>query len=345
MSQLTIPDLLCPFPSMIHPHISEVEEQAVAQWARKLGMVEGTRDFKRLQGSRFSTLVGRAHPTAKLEKLVPVVDFLFWIFLWDDQFDCRIGGELVHPTALCLQNALATQVLEGTPSNGDGASPLLESLAEMREWLARNMPTSWMKRFLQSFREYFDATLWELELRHQGLTPDLETYIQMRRYTSGGYWVTHLIEVAEDIHLSEKVRSHPVMQDMLTSVANIIGWANDLLSLRSELDDSGHLNLVFSLQKEHELPLQVAVNIAVRMHNAEMLRFLQLRKELPSFGKEDAAVERFVNGLCAWMRANIDWSILTGRYEVAVCAALSEEMDLAREEQALRLVMDLESAG
>jgi 5-epi-alpha-selinene synthase len=236
-----------------------VEHEALERWARRLGLRPEDKAFIKLQRSRFASLVARAHPRADLDNLSPVVDFLYFIFLWDDQFDCRIGGELPSPSALGMTNMLASMVLQGAEPNED-SSPLLWTLSELRSWLAQHMSQEWMDRFCQSFQDYFDSTVWELEQRHQGVCPDLETYIRMRRLTSGGYWVTHLIEVAEGLRISDETWNHPALQELLNTTANIIGWANDLLSLRSELDDSGHLNLVFSLQQEFGLSLQDAIN-------------------------------------------------------------------------------------
>jgi 5-epi-alpha-selinene synthase len=329
MSELKISNLLSPFQSALHPQIASVEEAAVARWARLLGLSPQDKGYKMLTHSKFATLVGYAHPTAELQRLNPVVDFLFWIFLWDDQFDIRIDGQLVSLQTLFKRNTLAGQVLEGanlldklaTPDTTKDkhellAAQLLRSLTEMRNWLGQHMPAIWIERYKKSYKHYFDSLAWELELRHQGIVPDLDTYIEMRRMTSGGYWVTHLIEVAEGICLSDEVWSHPAMQELLTSTANIIGWGNDLLSLKTEMRDSGHLNLVLCLQKQYSLPMQESLEATVWMHNAEVRRFLRLRDALPSFGDEDPVVKAFIQGLCRWMRANIDWSVQSGRYEI-----------------------------
>jgi hypothetical protein len=331
MSEPKVTNLLCPFLPAQHPRIEEVEKDSVARWGARMGLKPQDRDFVKMTRARFASMAGHAHPGATLERLDPVVDFIIFLFLWDDQFDCRIGGELVHPAALYIQNALATQVLEGTTPNED-SSPLLWALSDMRGWLDKHMPGIWMERFKKSFVEYFDSTGWELQQRHECAVPTLAKYVEMRRMTSGGYWVTHLIEVAEGICLSDEAWNHPAMQELVNATANIIGWANDLLSLRNELNDSGHLNMVFSIQKEYGLPLQDAINAAVGMHNAEMRRFLKLKAQLPSFGDEDATVNRFVWGLCRWMRANIDWSILTGRYQVDANEVLADEMPEAAPE-------------
>lgn len=316
MSDFTLPNLLCPFPPALHPAVDQVEREAVARWARRMDISPDSKAFMKLERSQFAKLVCHAHPRAQLSHLHPVVDFLFFIFLWDDQFDCRIGGELPDPASLAMSNLLASAVLQGSSPNED-SSPLLWALSDLRDWLSEHMSQAWMDRFTQSFQDYFDSTVWELEARHQGVCPDLDTYIRMRRLTSGGYWVTHLIEAAEGFCLSDEAWNNPLLQEILTATANIIGWANDLLSLRSELNDTGHLNLVFSLMHERGLSLQQAVNEAVEMHNSEVRRFLELERSLSS-SNQDPLVSRFVRGLRLWMRANIDWSILTGRYQVEV---------------------------
>ncbi len=50
------------------------------------------------------------------------------------------------------------------------------------------------------------------------------------------------------------------------------------------------------------------------MHDAEVEQFQLIAQHLSWFGAEHEVVSRFVDGLRLWMRANYDWSILTGRY-------------------------------
>ena len=313
MNDFRLPRLYYPFIPAEHPHIEQFERQCVERWAGKLGLHSKHRGFKKLQHSRFAVLLGRCHPEAGREELELIVDFAVWLFLWDDQFDNRIDDQLVRPEWIRQQNTLASSVLRGALPELDSA-PLLWILSDIRERLAARMPASWMERFVRHCEEYFEGTVWESETRHAGIHPNVMSYMLLRRMTSGVHMVVDLIELAEGICLPDEVLAHKSLQQMVTITNDVVAWGNDLFSLASDMRDVGHLNLVLSLW-EHVYPdLQDAVTWAAKMHDAEVVRFLRLEESLPSFGEHDEAVKRFVKGLRLWMRANYDWSILTGRY-------------------------------
>jgi hypothetical protein len=310
MSDFQLPRLSYPFAPAIHPHIEQLEQESVERWARKLGLHARHRGFKKLQHSRFAVLLGRSHPTSAKESLELIVDFAIWLFLWDDQFDNKINDKLVSSEWIRQQNAVATGILRGATPEFESA-PLLWILADIRTRLAERMPVTWMERFIRHCEDYFAGTVRESEARHAGIHPDVEAYIQLRRQTSGVYMVVDLIELAEDIRLSEETMNHPLLQRMIDITNDVVGWSNDIFSLASDMQDEGHLNLVLSIHQHAQPKLQDALSVAAKMHDAELEHFQTLRQFCPSFGEE---VSRFVNGLSLWMRANYDWSILTRRY-------------------------------
>ncbi len=313
MNDVRLPRLFYPFVPAEHPHIERFEQQCVERWAKKLGLHSKHRGFKKLQQSRFAVLLGRCHPEAGQQELELIVDFAVWLFLWDDQFDNRINDQLARPEWIRQQNTQASDILRGTLPAFDSA-PLLWILADIRERLAARMSAAWMARFVRHCEEYFEGTVWEAETRHAGIHPGVMSYVLMRRMTSGVHMVVDLIELAEGISLPEEVLAHKSLQQMVTITNDVVGWANDIFSLASDMKDVGHLNLVLSVWEHVHPELEDAVATAAKMHDAEVVRFLRLEQSLPSFGEHDEAVKRFVNGLRLWMRANYDWSILTGRY-------------------------------
>lgn len=313
MNAIPVPQLFYPFAPAQHPDIERFEQESVERWAKKLGLHSKHQGFKKLRHSRFAVLLGRCHPEAAKEELELIVDFAVWLFLWDDQFDNRVDEQLARPEWIRQQNMLARDILRGATPEVD-AAPLLWILADIRERLSARMPSEWLQRFIGHCEEYFEGTVWESETRQAGIHPDVQSYVLMRRMTSGVHMVVDLIELAEGIHLPEAVLAHKSIQQMITATNDVVAWSNDIFSLASDMQDVGHLNLVLSLREHVHPELEDAVASAAKMHDAEVSRFVKLAQGLPSFGEHDAAVARFVRGLGLWMRANYDWSILTGRY-------------------------------
>jgi hypothetical protein len=290
--------------------MNEIEGEALERWAKYLGVHARHTVFRKLQRSHFPVLLGRCHPEASKENIRAALDFLIWNFSWDDQVD--VGA--VPAGWVRQQSEMALAVLEGAIPYHD-APPLLWLLASIRDRVAERMPPEWMERFIQSCHTYFLGTIWEAEVRGNRVCLDVNTYIQLRRQSVGTYMGFTQVEAIEGFLLPQEVVSHPALQGLVETATDVIAWANDLFSLAQDLEDDFHPNLVFSLQKERGLALQEAIHVAVEMHDTAMRRFLEQERRLPSFGGHDAHVRSLVTSIRRWIRANIDWSIQTGRYQ------------------------------
>jgi hypothetical protein len=310
MSAFHLPKLYCPFTPELHPQMKDIEGEALERWAKLLGLHSRHGVFRKLQRSHFPVLLGRCHPTAPKERIRAALDFLIWNFSWDDQVDVgHVPAEWVRQ-----QSEMAMAVLQGAIPYHD-APPLLWLLAGIRERMVELMPREWMERFIRACHAYFTGTIWEAETRGQRECLDVDTYIELRRLSVGTYMVFTQIEAIEGFFLPEEVLSHPALTELIVVATDVIAWANDLFSLAQDMKDEFHPNLVFSLRKQHGLELQAAIDKAVEMHDEAVRRFLELEKKLPSFGEHDAQVASYVTGMRRWIRANVDWSIMTGRYQ------------------------------
>ncbi|HEX8441105.1 terpene synthase family protein [Archangium sp.] len=312
MSDFHLPKLYCPFTPELHPQMKDIEGEALERWAKLLGLHSRHSVFRKLQRSHFPVLLGRCHPTAPKERIRAALDFLIWNFSWDDQVDVgHVPADWVRQ-----QSEMALAVLQGAIPYHD-APPLLWLLASIRERMVELMEPEWMERFIKACHAYFTGTIWEAEIRGQRECLDVDTYIELRRLSVGTYMVFTQIEAIEGFLLPEEVLSHPALTQLTVVATDVIAWANDLFSLAQDMKDEFHPNLVFSLQKQHGLELQDAINQAVEMHDEAVRHFLELEKNLPSFGEHDAQVASYVTGMRRWIRANVDWSIMTGRYQEA----------------------------
>jgi hypothetical protein len=313
-----LPKLYCPISSTPHPQMEEIERETMERWSQMLGLHAKHRAFKKLQRSRFPVLVASCHPGASMERMSAALDFLIWNFLWDDQLD--VGD--VTPEWVRQQNEQAVAVLRGEMPDNE-APPLLWLLQDIRDRMSALMPATWMERFIRACQAYFDGTVWEAETRTKRITHDVETYIQLRRLSVGCFMVFVQVEAIENVLLSPEVLAHPAIEQLVATATDAIGWANDLFSLAQDLNDEFHPNLVISVQKQDGMELQAAVDRSVKMHDDAVSRFLEMEANLPDFGELNEQVAVFVAGVRRWIRANVDWSILTGRYQESDAAFLA----------------------
>jgi 5-epi-alpha-selinene synthase len=203
------------------------------------------------------------------------------------------------------------------------ADQVIRAFAGVAQRLHQRMTQRWVRRFVHTVEEYVEGTLWEAHNRAHGVTPDLATYLRMRPLAGALFPYFQFADLSEGIALPIDVRKHPAVARLSAMAANVVVWSNDLFSLEKELRHHHMHNLAVVLQRERQLDLQAAIDQAAELHNAEVRSFIELEMQLPSFGPAlDQALQRYVGVLRSWMRANLDWSFETGRYQPQQTSAL-----------------------
>lgn len=312
MEEHALPELYCPFPPALSPHAGAVHG-ATSKWARRFGLASGGSVLRRIEVGKLGFLAGRFHPEAPRDELQLVSDLYLWMFLRDDRCDESELGE--DPELLASTDSRFLDILGGARPRGED-DPLGHALHDLGRRVVSKAPSAlWLRRFVRSVRAHFDSTLWETANRAEGSTPDLATYARMRPVTGGMHVDACLIEMTRRMVLPSDVLGHPAVRYLTRASNNAVCWANDLFSLEKELKSGDVHNLVVVLRDAHGLTLPEAVERATEMHDAEVGGFLEAESRLPSFGAAiDANLERYLSGLRARMRGNLDWSLESGRY-------------------------------
>jgi Terpene synthase family 2, C-terminal metal binding len=314
MESIVYPPLACPFPSAINPHANQAQQATIA-WARRLRLLQRDRAYRRLNRLQYGMLMARAYPSAAPETLQIVTDWSTWLFLLDDQ--CDEAGIGHSPEQLASLHTRLVKVLHGIPPSQD-EEPLVHSLWDLHTRILAHAPKGWLGRFSRSVTQYFSANVWEATNRNRGQIPDAASYCAMRLFTSAVYPCILLIELTEGLCLPAEVYDHPDVQRLAQMTNNVISWANDIVSLDKELRQGDVHNLALILSHEQKLSLQAAVDRVGALHDAEVHAFIELTRRLPSFAPTmDTDLQRYVAGMRFWMRANLDWSLATARYQPA----------------------------
>ncbi|MGE7773540.1 terpene synthase family protein [Chitinophaga sp. NPDC101104] len=317
MQTLQLPQIFCPFPSMLNPFAKEAEKHT-AEWAARYGLVKSEKARERFNRARFAMLSSRAFPTAGRFELCIAAEFNTWLFLLDDKNDESMFGKVDY---LQMVHSFVSQILRNStvvaPEEG---MALAGGFADLWKRMRRLGSPSWQQRFVKSMTDYLDACLWEVENRIAHKAPSVADYIEKRPYTGALYADIELIEILENIYLPDEVRNHDVVQQLSLACNNVVCWANDLFSFDKERRQGDVHNLVVVLKEERSLTLESAVAEAARMHDEEVRRFIMLSESIPNFGEEvNDELQRYVGVLKAWMRANLDWSFGdTARYRMHI---------------------------
>lgn len=307
-----MPDLYCPFASVVNRHAAVVQEETL-QWASSFGLLPDERSRRKFRATAIGRLAAGFHPFAGREELRLISDFYAWMFLQDDRRDETEVGR--RPDRLSDYDHRSLEVLEGDDSTRRDRSSVY-ALCDLRDRLNSRTPgPAWMRRFVRGVKNYFDATAWEATNRARGIVPALAVYTRMRPLTAGLAVDDELIEFAGEARLFGGAREHPTVKRLTLASHNAVCWANDAISLKKELAQGDVHNLVLVLAHAEGLGLQKALDRVAEMHDDEVREFVRLSWCLPSFGTAvDEHLGRYVAVLRARMRGNLDWSRESTRY-------------------------------
>ena len=82
------------------------------------------------------------------------------------------------------------------------------------------------ERFKETFAEFFESVNLQARDRDAGIIPDVESFIEVRRDTSGCKSSFDLLEYAMDIELPEEVHGHPVIEALRQGSNDLVAWSN-----------------------------------------------------------------------------------------------------------------------
>jgi Terpene synthase family 2, C-terminal metal binding len=93
----------------------------------------------------------------------------------------------------------------------------------------RLLPTSFhgaQQRFIETFGFFFQAVTQQAKDRHSKDIPDLESYISLRRDTSGCKPCWALIEYANNLDIPDEVMDHPLIRGLGEAANDFVSWSN-----------------------------------------------------------------------------------------------------------------------
>jgi len=298
------------------PFFDQVQQTTMA-WADHFNLVRSGRAHERLNRLQYGSFMARAYPTASEPSLRLFADWNTWLFLLDDEFDERAFGR--QPDRLAQLHARLLAILRGARPSADDDTRY-HALHDLTKRFDAAAPAGWMRRFIDCVEATFAASVWEAHNRKQLRTPGEAEYLDMRPFTSAVYCFLCFIEIAEQLSLPSNVRRSAPIRALSHMTNNAISWFNDLISYPKEIARGDVHNLVYIVHRERNISVEDAAAYVVYKHNAEVEAFQHASVALRCCG--DPGAQKYVAGLQAWIRANVDWSIATARYRPADSSAL-----------------------
>jgi 5-epi-alpha-selinene synthase len=285
---LVPPAVYCPFLPRISPYCAELQ-RFVVEWAARYRFLVDSASRARFAAARYASLIARAYPDAGYPDLCLAAAWLAFTFELDDHLERTGGAE---------QRELASKIIRYLRTGAVTAWPLAGALADVWRRTVARTGADWQQRFVDHVCEYLEANAWEADNRVAGRAPGVEEYLTMRRYSAATAMFFDFIEVfGGGVPTAGGLRRH---------ADNAVAWFNDLVSWPKELARGDAHNLVLVLHREHRVPLAGAVELAVAWHDREVRAFVSLAEQAKGV---------IADGLAHWIRANVDWSAESGRYD------------------------------
>jgi len=311
MTYITLPAFYCPFPSQLSPLVEEVHQHTLA-WASSYNLLQKEAALRRFNGARYAWLAARTYPQAGFAELALTNDFFSWLFLLDDQFDDGLLGRQPERMQEVIQGLLAILgVVSGEPLQG----PLARALYELWDRMLPLTTPRWRTRFIRHLLAYFDSYGWETRNRASGTIPDVEVYIEVRQDAGAMRLALDYMDLTEHIDLPVEIYQSSLVQVLLRLTNNIVCWSNDIFSLEKELARGDLNNLVLAIQQERGSSLPEAIARVNELVTREVLLFQEI-SQLALVGVSDYRpdLQKYLAGMQAWIRGNLDWSLESQRY-------------------------------
>lgn len=81
-------------------------------------------------------------------------------------------------------------------------------------------------RFKETLEQFFESVNLQAQDRDANQIPDLESFIDIRRDTSGCKSTFDLIEYAYDLDVPQEVLEHPVLEALKQGSNDLVAWSN-----------------------------------------------------------------------------------------------------------------------
>ncbi|KAL0957482.1 hypothetical protein HGRIS_001275 [Hohenbuehelia grisea] len=263
-------------------------------------------------GSRPATSM--CYPNAGAPQLRVCCDFMNYLFHLDN-----LSDDMDASGTTATANAVLNALYNPTMHQNKRVSRMTKDYWQR---LIRTGAPGTQQRFIEAFDFFFQAVSVQACDRAAGATHDLESYITLRRDTSGCKPCWALIEYANNLDIPDEVMDHPIVRALGEATNDLVTWSNDIFSYNVEQSKGDTHNMIPVVMGQYGLPLQDAVDFVGTLCKHSIDRFVADRaaapfvlSELDCWAPEVARqVDLYVSGLADWIVGSLHWSFESERY-------------------------------
>ncbi|WP_051811698.1 hypothetical protein [Kitasatospora sp. MBT63] len=287
-----------------------------------------------------SELAAFCYPEAGPDELGLAADLLGFYFLFDDQFDTELGQHPAEVARICDRlcgithgtaafaattpfgsSAPSTSPVPSASSAPPTPSATEHAFADLWRRSQRGMSARWRARAAYNWEWYFASHPAEAAGRAFAELPDRESYLVLRRGTAAMETLFDMIERLGHFEVPQSAFHHPVLRRLRQLAADIPSFSNDVRSYPLEAPRGDVYNLVMIVQQERGCPADEASAVVLAEAQLMINQFAELRLQLADVynqleldAAQRGAVQRYADGLAAWLAGYLRWEGRTGRY-------------------------------
>lgn len=261
-----------------------------------------------------SRVAARTYPKANKEQLEIALDFLYFLFFFDDQSETSANRLLIEAERRAGEDRIVEIAFGGIVENNDNNFAIC--LASIMERCREIAHPTWMDRFALHLKHYVDGIRWERQIRFHNHKSSLSTYVKLRSIIAGVQPCLDLAGIFHCVAESKHVDDGVYIRQLELMACNHIAWTNDIVSIPKDLSTGAVENLVEVLVNERNIHRPQALDTVVNMCNSELDAFIELEEKMGELcGTLDEDTKTYIQGMKNWIRGNMDWSVETGRYK------------------------------
>ena len=297
---------------------SDAAHLATRELALKLELI-APNAAHRFDASKFALLSGFAYPNATIDRFKVCNDWHSWLFFFDDQADeqAELGHTLRDYMEACL-TVLRTGAMCSNPTGFE-----LFTL-NIRDRLLGIASEAWLSRFVDDVEGYlFKGTLRTAENWVDGTVLDIESYRVQRRYDSAVYTCQDLIEITEEgLELSAEILTDVNFHKLRLLCAQVVAFTNDLFSYEKEVLVHRNPNNLLHVLVTHRSLSRRSHPPGGRIDQYGYRDIYHLRAGAMPKIEGDKRVHAYLQGMKAWMRGNILWSLDLNNQDIVPIRAI-----------------------
>ncbi|KAF9259336.1 terpenoid synthase [Marasmius fiardii PR-910] len=306
-TKFQLPDLVshCDFQLRVSRHRKQITTETKTWLFKGDNIVGKARD--QYNGLKCGLLSAMVYPAAAYPQLRVCNDFLTYLFHLDNlSDDMDIRGT----------TTAADVVMNALYHPRDYTSFRVGKMTrDYWNRLIRTASPGTQQRFIETFDMFFESVTEQAQDRAAGVIPDLESYIALRRDTSGCKTSFVLIEYANNLDIPDEVMDHDLIRSLGEAANDLVTWSNDIFSYNVEQSKGDTHNMIPVIMHEFGYDLQQAVDYVGSLCKQSIDRFISDWAQLPSWGPDiDHQVDIYVNGLADWIVGSLHWSFESERY-------------------------------